>query len=136
VNARLVIGLCALLSVAADWAPECDTEWAYRWCRPDQPRDSKLDEPEHHPRLPHTRGPDAGRQRGYPPRCDEERRRRELAQWLSPADDPVGFRGVCVLHHSGPPCRGDPTPLPRWVPDSPDEPWTQNVLHIPGSWRR
>lgn len=104
-----------------DWSPPCEQEWMYRWYRPDQKRDSLRDEPEQAPRLPHARSVGAGRQRGYPPPCNEDVRKQRLSQWLSPADDPVGYRGVCELHHSGPPCRGDPRPLPPWVTDSPDE---------------
>ena len=118
-----------------DWAPECPSERAYFWYRPDQPRDSGRDEPEHHPRLPHERAVGAGRQHGYPPPLDEETRKRDLSQWLSPPEDPIGYRGLCVLHHSGPPCRGDNSPLPCWVTDSPDEPWTRPPAKIEGCWR-
>lgn len=110
-----------MLACVLAWSPPCETEDNYRWWRPDQKRDTKRDEPEHGPRLPHARSVGAGRQTGRHPVWDEDARKRELAQWLSPADDEVGYRGTCELHHSGPTCIGDPRPLPEWVPDSPDE---------------
>lgn len=103
----------------------------HRWYRPDQRRDTLRDAPEYHPRLPHQRSAGAGRQRGYPPPRDEDRRRHSLAQGLSPADDDIGYRGLCELHHSGPPCPGDNRPLPAWVPDSPDElSWERPILSL------
>lgn len=128
IRTALLLCLLAAPALARDWAPTCDTEVNYRWWRPDQKRDTRRDEPEHAPRRPHARSVGAGRQHGYCPPVDEDVRKRELAQWLSPADDPVGYRGVCELHHQGPPCWGNPEPLPEWVPDSPDEPgWDHEI---------
>lgn len=126
--AALVFAAPALAGHKPDWSPECHQEENTFWFRPDQHRDTRRDEPEYAPRLPHARSVGAGRQKGRPPPYNADVEKQELSQWLSPSDDEVGYRGVCELHHSGPPCRGDNSPLPPWVPDSPDEDgWCHHV---------
>lgn len=108
---------CPVAAGPRDRDERCHSEDAYFWYRPDQRRDTLRDVPEHAPRLPHARAIGAGHRTGARRRfVDEAQRRRLRAQELSLPDDPIGYRGLCIHHHEGPPCSGDERPLPSWVP--------------------